>query len=402
MSEKFRSLALLTFCVIAALALWFSTTAVVPSLAAQYPLMPARLALFTSAVQAGFVAGTVTSAVLGLADRLDPRRFFMVSTLVASAANAALLVLAPTSDVVLACRFVTGFCMAGVYPVGMKMASAWANRDLGLLVGILVGAVTLGSGVPHLFSAFGGLDWRFTIMAGSLVAVFGGLAVTRVTLGPNHRPAAPFAPKAALLAFRDPALRLANGGYLGHMWELYAMWAWIGVFLDASFRFTMPAHDAAEAARFVSFFVIGVSGAVGCVLGGYLADRIGRTAFTMAAMTVSGGCALTVGLFFGGAPAVLVVICLIWGASIVADSAQFSSAVTELAPPERIGTTLTVQTCAGFLLTLVTVHLMPHAAQWWGWNHAFMILAIGPALGVLSMARLRARPEASKLAGGRR
>ncbi len=400
MSSKAWSLSLLAFCEVAALALWFSATAVLPSLQAEYEIDPTLASLYTSAVQIGFVAGTLTSAFLGLADRLDMRRFFMASCLLASGANAVILLVEPTSPVVILCRFLTGAAMAGIYPVGMKLATTWAKGDIGLLVGLLVGALTLGTAAPHLFNAFGGLDWRFTIMATSLVALLAALMINLVRIGPNLFPAPRFNPRLALRAYSRPALRFANLGYLGHMWELYAMWAWIAFFLQASFAPHL--ESAAFWSRLATFAVIGVGGALGAVLGGLLADRIGRTALTMGAMAASGTCALVIGFLFGATPWLVFAVAFVWGATVVADSAQFSAAIAELAEPGTVGTMLTMQTSVGFLLTLATVHLMPPLVDAVGWRFAFAALAAGPFLGVWAMARLRRHPDSLRIAAGRR
>ena len=290
--------------------------------------------------------------------------------------------------------------MAGVYPVGMKLVATWADGDMGLMVGILVGALTLGSATPHLFNAFGGVDWRPTLALASLAAAFGGVLILASGIGPRAAPAPRFAPAYVLEVWRNPAIRLANLGYLGHMWELYAMWAWIGAFLSASFAAALPGSDTAFAARLATFATVGV-GAFGCFAGGWAADRIGRTTLAMLAMAVSGTVAATVGFLFGADPWLVTALCLVWGIAVIADSAQFSASVAELAVPERVGTMLAVQTCLGFTLTLATIQLMPYAVGALGWRHAFAVLAVGPFLGVLAMGRLRARPEAARLAGGR-
>ena len=395
------SLSLIALCEVAAMAVWFSASAVVPALTAEVSLPALNASLFTSAVQAGFVAGTLVSAILGLADRYDARRLFFASSCVAAAANGAILLFDPASPAVIVMRFVTGACMAGVYPVGMKLVTTWAKGDMGFMVGILVGALTLGSASPHLFNALGGIDWRFTLGVASVSAFVAGIAILFASVGPNVGKAPPFDPRLALSAWTVKPVRLANFGYLGHMWELYAMWAWVGVFLYASFGLVMAPETAAVSAAFATFATI-AAGAAGCVAGGLIADRLGRTALVIAMLATSGSCAVVVGFLFGGPPLLLTAVCLIWGFSIVADSAQFSASTAELSNPSLVGTMLTVQTSLGFLLTLATIHLVPVLVDTVGWRYAFAFLAPGPAFGIWAMVRLRRHPDSVHLAGGRR
>ena len=383
------------------MAVWFSASAVVPALTAEVALPALNASLFTSAVQAGFVVGTLVSAILGLADRFDARRLFFASCLVAAAANGAILLLDPAAAAVIVMRFVTGACMAGVYPVGMKLVTTWAKGDMGLMIGTLAGALSLGSASPHLFNALGGIDWRFTLAMASVSALVAGLLILFAGVGPNIGKAPPFNPRLALRAWTVKPVRLANLGYLGHMWELYAMWAWIGVFLYASFGLLMEPEQAALSAAFATFAIV-AAGAVGCVAGGLIADRLGRTAVTSAMMAVSGTCAAIVGFLFGGPPALLIAVCLVWGFTIVADSAQFSASTAELSDPSLVGTMLTVQTSMGFLLTLATIHLVPVLVDAVGWRYAFAFLAPGPALGIWAMMTLRRHPDSVWLASGKR
>jgi len=397
---KRGAMAVLLLCQVGTMTVWFSSASVVALVKQSQALTPLQAALLTSSVQIGFVLGTLTSALLQLADRLDPKRLFMSCALTAAVATAALALLEPVSPLVFALRLLTGACMAGVYPVGMRLAATWAKGDLGLLVGFLVGALTLGSASPHALAAWVQADWRVVYGVAAGCAALSALGINLFTVGPNHARAASVHFGQMLEAWKRPALRLANLGYLGHMWELYAMWAWLAVFLAASFE-AVGMADAKHFAALLTFAAI-AAGAPGAWLGGVLADRYGRTALTTGAMAVSAGCALLMGWLFAAPPWLVAVVALVWGVSVIADSAQFSASIAELSEPQNVGTMLTAQTCAGFLLTLVSIHLVPELVAWAGWKVAFGVLALGPMAGCVAMLRLRQRPESLRMAGGKR
>jgi MFS family permease len=397
--SKWRTLLLLALAELLGMAVWFSASAVVPALTGAWSLSDSGRAWLTMSVQVGFVAGAFGSALLNLADRISARRLFTASALLAALATCLIPLLATGLWLALPLRFLTGLFLAGVYPVGMKIIATWTKEDRGLGIGLLVGAVTLGSASPHLLNAFGGVgDWQRVLYLAAALAALGGLmAAVFVNEGPYRSASPRFNWKYVGEIVRERELVLANLGYLGHMWELYAMWAWIQIFLLASFKLTGVSQTWAS---LCAFAVIAVGG-LGSLVAGQLADKLGRTTLTIASLLMSGTCALTVGFLYGGNPLVLVAVCLVWGFAIVADSAQFSAAVSELCRAEYIGTALTLQTSLGFLLTLVTIRMVPPLERWFGWKWAFAFLAIGPAVGVWAMYRLRRSPAAVRLAGGR-
>jgi MFS family permease len=398
--DRLASLSLLMLSQVAAMSTWFATNASIVAIKSHWQLSEFHESLLTSSVQAGFVAGTLLSALLTLPDRMDLRRLFQCSALMAGVSTFGVVLFDPTSPWVPLLRFLTGFGLAGVYPVGMAIASTWAAGNLGLLIGLLVAALTFGSAIPHLAAATAGLDWRLPCVIAGVGSLVAAALALFIDLGPNECKAPVFKVSNVLEAWRRRPLRLANLGYFGHMWELYAMWSWIGAFVTASLNLRYGNNSPIDAQ--VATFCIIAAGAAGAFLGGWASDRMGRTLVTSMSMLVSGACAILIGLSFGGSATLVLTIGLVWGISIIADSAQFSAAVAELGDATLRGTMLTIQTSVGFLITLVSIHLIPYAVNFLGWRYAFSTLAIGPLLGTASMLALRRAPESLAMADGRR
>ena len=387
-----RQLAVLALAMVLGMTPWFSASVAAPGMTAEWNAAPSVSAWLTVAVQLGFVLGTLVSAVLLLSDRFSARRLATASSFVVTVATATLAWrhTGPTAAITL-CGL-TGAALAGVYPPGIKIAAGWWRAGRGTAIGVLVGALTIGSAMPNLLRAVAPADkWRMIILAAAVCALMSTFLFGRaVREGPFQAASAAFSPHALSTVVRNRWVALATAGYLGHMWELYAMWSSIGAF----WAFVIAPRAMAPALAPVFAFVTIASGAIGCVFAGLAADRFGRPIVTIVAMTISGTCALVIG-FLATAPLVVVtIVAVVWGISIVADSAQFSAAITEFAPGEYVGTAVTLQTCLGFLLTIVTIRLVPVWVRWWGWELAYVPLAIGPAAGIIAMwplSRARSR-----------
>lgn len=392
-SPKFRSISLLLVAEVAAMSLWFVSAAILPDMVREVRLTSFQQAALSSGVQVGFVVGALVSAFLGIADRFDPRKVFLVSTVSAAAANALLLVVPSDTPAAIVIRIATGAFLAGVYPVGMKIAVGWGQKDRGFLVGALVGALTLGSASPHLLALLGGSDWRLTVIIASIASGVAGLLCVFVSLGPHHGKAARFDPSVITSAWTNRRVRLAYAGYLGHMWELYAMWAWIGVATAVSYGHTLAAPEAEQLAKVTAFVAIGAGG-FACVYAGWFADKVGKAETTIIAMSLSGLSALATAATFGGPVWLTFAVVVIWGITIIPDSAQFSALVADAARPDQAGSLMTLQTALGFTLTFFTVQGMPLLVELFGWAPVLAILALGPAFGIVAMMRLRAMGDA--------
>ena len=382
---QWRMLVIVSIAELLGMSLWLAAGAVAPELAERWSLGPSATGWLSTSVQLGFVAGTAMAALLNLADTLPSRRYFAAAAVVGAAANAA-LVIAPSYVVALVLRCVTGACLAGVYPPAMKMISTWFQSRRGLAIGTVVGALTAGKAMPYLIHAIPGIGVESVLLSASVAAVGAALLVLLAYHdGPFPFPRRPFSWSLARSVLGSREYRLVLGGYGGHMLELYSYWVWIPAFITAS---VAGMGVSASAASMLAFAAIAI-GAIGCVWGGAIADRIGYGRFVMLAMALSGACALMTPLVFGRSLPLLTILVLIWGIAVIADSAQFSTLVTQVVPAHAVGTALTLQTSIGFLLTTISIQLVPPVVELVGWRYAFPMLALGPILGIVAIRRLQ-------------
>ncbi|CAN5636576.1 MFS transporter [soil metagenome] len=379
-----RLIALVT---VLGLSVWFSVTAVAPSLRADWAIGATAALWLTASVQLGFAAGAVMSAVANLADRMQPQYLLAASCLGAATCTAVVALVVDGLAAAIPLRFCTGMLLAGVYPVAMKLTASWSeSTDRGRTFGVLLAALTLGSASPLLFAGLGPLPWRLVLIVAAAASIAAAvIAATAIRPGPRHCPdRITWNPRHAYAIFADRAPRLVSLSYLGHMWELYALWTWLPAFVIGRGR----QRDALSAlpTGVIVFATIGLAGAVGCVLGGWASDRFGRRPAAVTALVGSGSCCALSPAFFVAPTIVLIAFLAIWGAAAVADSGVFSTTLSETTDQRVIGTALTMQTATGFLLTVVPIQLLPCVADLVGWRYAFVLLAPGPLLGAIAMS----------------
>lgn len=375
---------------------WFSASAVIPQLEDAWGLTSTTKAWLTIAVQVGFVAGALASASLNLSDRFPNRAVILAGATGAAVANL-IVAFADGPGLGIPMRFGTGFFIAAVYPPAFRLIATWFKEARGLALGVAGGAIVVGNATPHLVNAFGGVDWETVILATSVMSLLGGLTAFTVTEGPHPFPRSPFDATQIAKVFRNRGVRLASLGYFGHMWELFAMYAWFLVFF--SDHLVESGRTALPLAAYVTFAVVAIGG-LGSLVAGFIADRWGRTRTTSLMLGVSGVCSLGIGLLYEGPTWIVVSIGLLWGFAVVADSAQFSAIVTEVADQSYVGTALTMQIAIGFTVTVATIWVVPLLEEVVTWRWAFAVLAIGPAVGIAAMQRLRRLPESATIAGG--
>jgi len=394
LSRANQQRALIALVQVLGLSVWFSATAAVPSLRAEWGIGSTAAVWLTASVQIGFVAGAVTSAVFTLADRVTPQYLLTANALCAATCTAVLAVFVNGLAAAIPLRFLTGMFLAGVYPVGMKLMASWSqSTDRGRSFGILLAALTVGSALPHLISGLGPLPWRMVMLAAAALTATGAVvALTMVRPGPHLdvRSATPN-PRHTLAIFAQRGARLTSLGYFGHMWELYALWTWLAMFVAAGRA--QRGEAAASLTGVIAFVAIGVAGTIGCLLGGWASDRFGRSPAAVAALVISGACCVASPMFFTAPTVVLIAFLLVWGAAVIADSGVFSTSLSETTDPRFVGTALTAQTAIGFLLTVVTIQLVPTVADLIGWRYAFVLLAPGPLIGAVAMSALGAHTQ---------
>jgi MFS family permease len=401
-TQKWRAVTITALAQLSAMSLWFVASAILPQLMEHWAVETGDAAWLTMAVQIGFVIGAFTSIYFRLADRLAPRYLFAGGAFAGALTTALVAVGGVTFGQAVLLRLVTGFALAAVYPIGMKLITTWMKEDRGLGMGILTGALAIGCASPNLVRGLGGVaDWRMVVLAVAALAAVGGLLVlVGGKSGPYAAPATTFRPQDVTALWRNRGVRLANLGYLGHMWESYAMWTWIPLFLLEAYRLADSGSwlgSAPESAAALAAFAVVAIGGLGSFWGGKLADRWGRARLTIVSMLASGSCALLIGFFFHQNPWLLTAIALVWGVVVVADSGQFSVVISEYSPRATVGTALTMQLSMGFILALVSIRIIPFIVQSMGWQGAFALLALGPALGSWAMWRLDRAPHATNL-----